>query len=352
MIATTLLVLTTSILGTPPDSSAARVEAFLTYVAQAPGFDAKAKVFVRETWETRRALHDGASADLSVDEFVVEALAVLSPAFGEALTAMDDGNAAESAQLFEEISASDDPYLSAYARVYRLKSLIEAEKLDDGLELAEALMARRDELERWTESVAEVHYLLGYSYLRDLKYDRARQAMGDFLDEHPAAPERMRTTAAQIRAELDARQTGKIGDVADLMGWSASALGSGRADEKVVGRQEESLELLARLIEEAEQREQQPEPSPDQPSDSNPGAPQNQPQNAPSPASPAQESRLVDGESEMGQLHGMERARPGEAWGNMPPQERDRILQPIRERFPGRYRELIEQYYLQLSKDE
>jgi len=147
-------------------------------------------------------------------------------------------------------------------------------------------------------------------------------------------------------------QTGKIGDVADLMGWSASALGSGRADEKVVGRQEESLELLARLIEEAEQREQQPEPSPDQPSDSNPGAPQNQPQNAPSPASPAQESRLVDGESEMGQLHGMERARPGEAWGNMPPQERDRILQPIRERFPGRYRELIEQYYLQLSKDE
>ncbi len=34
----------------------------------------------------------------------------------------------------------------------------------------------------------------------------------------------------------------------------------------------------------------------------------------------------------------------------MPPAERERILQALRDNFPSRYRQLVEQYYEQLAK--
>jgi hypothetical protein len=34
----------------------------------------------------------------------------------------------------------------------------------------------------------------------------------------------------------------------------------------------------------------------------------------------------------------------------MPPADRERILQALRESFPNRYRQLVEQYYEQLAK--
>jgi hypothetical protein len=41
---------------------------------------------------------------------------------------------------------------------------------------------------------------------------------------------------------------------------------------------------------------------------------------------------------------------PGEAWGSMPDAEREKILQVLRDSFPGRYRALVEQYYKTLAE--
>jgi hypothetical protein len=36
----------------------------------------------------------------------------------------------------------------------------------------------------------------------------------------------------------------------------------------------------------------------------------------------------------------------------MPPKQREEILQSIQKQFPSRYRDLLEQYYKQLAKDQ
>ena len=63
-----------------------------------------------------------------------------------------------------------------------------------------------------------------------------------------------------------------------------------------------------------------------------------------------QDSRLPGGSAKEGPLRERRRANPAEAWGSMPPAERERILQALRDSFPSRYRKLVEQYYEELAK--
>jgi len=70
----------------------------------------------------------------------------------------------------------------------------------------------------------------------------------------------------------------------------------------------------------------------------------------PNPSSPMEQSGLPGGNPSEGNLREMRRANPGEMWGEMPPGERERILQALRESFPSRYRKLVEQYYEELAK--
>ena len=66
--------------------------------------------------------------------------------------------------------------------------------------------------------------------------------------------------------------------------------------------------------------------------------------------SPMLDSRLPGGRAREAPLREARRANPGEAWGAMPPEQRERVLQALRDSFPSRYRQLVEQYYEQLSK--
>ncbi len=66
----------------------------------------------------------------------------------------------------------------------------------------------------------------------------------------------------------------------------------------------------------------------------------------------AAQSTTPAGEATTGQLHDAPRAAPGDVWGQMKPQERARILQVLQENFPSRYRELVEQYYSHLAKEQ
>ena len=68
------------------------------------------------------------------------------------------------------------------------------------------------------------------------------------------------------------------------------------------------------------------------------------------PATPMSQSQLPGGSPQDDSSRPGRRANPGDTWGAMPPAERERILQALRESFPARYRRLVEQYYEQLAK--
>jgi acyl-CoA reductase-like NAD-dependent aldehyde dehydrogenase len=67
---------------------------------------------------------------------------------------------------------------------------------------------------------------------------------------------------------------------------------------------------------------------------------------------PMGDSYLPGGTGEPGQQRPAAKARPGEVWGRMPPKEREKILQSLQRNFPARYRQLIEQYYTELGKEQ
>ena len=61
---------------------------------------------------------------------------------------------------------------------------------------------------------------------------------------------------------------------------------------------------------------------------------------------------LPGGPGNLGPLDRAANAKPGEEWGKMRPEDREKILQSLRRSFPSRYRDLVEQYYKQLAKEK
>ena len=143
-------------------------------------------------------------------------------------------------------------------------------------------------------------------------------------------------------AELQNRLPEQIGEVCDLMNYSARRLGHEDLGEPVQTRQQRIIELLDKLIEEAESQESS--------SSSSSGGSSGGGQGSQSPSNPMQQSQLPGGAAKEGALRARRRANPAEVWGTMPPAERQRILQALRDNFPSRYRQLVEQYYEELAK--
>lgn len=70
----------------------------------------------------------------------------------------------------------------------------------------------------------------------------------------------------------------------------------------------------------------------------------------PNPTRPAMASNVRNGPGGMGDLHGAR--MQGDRWGELPPHERDRILQSLTEGFPPHYQAVLEAYYKRLAVEK
>ncbi len=309
------------------------MRAFLDHVARREAFVPEARRFVADAWAKRQSQDHP-------EDFLVEALAVLSPRFREGLDAFQEADYGGAFAVMEKLASGDDPYVSANASVFATKCLVEQDRLEDAAARIEALLNDPTGVDLHTYYAAEVAFLRGYVQLGNLEYAAAGRSLIRMLDRYPDAPPRFRISARQMLAELRRREPEQIGDVADLMNYAGRRLGHNYSDETVQQRQQRAIELLDRLIEEAEKKEQSSSGS-----GSGSGSNSNK-----SPSSPMQDSKLPGGGSQAENLRMTRRIRPGEAWGTMPPAEREKILQALRDSFPSRYRQLVEQYYQELAK--
>ncbi len=69
----------------------------------------------------------------------------------------------------------------------------------------------------------------------------------------------------------------------------------------------------------------------------------------PDPSKPMQDSMIRKGPGGMGNLHAAK--QEGKNWGELPPHERDRILQSMTEGFPAHYQRILERYYKRLAQE-
>lgn len=321
----------------PPRPAGQVVDDFVRYVESSPLYDAPARDFIRNQREK--------TADEDLPDFIHLAYAVLSPDFKRGLDLLDDENPLEAANTFERLAKSDDPFLAVAAANLAAGPLIEIEDVESCHALLAAVLDRHKPIENFTTASDQFRFMLGYCQVHRLLYDEAYATFEDFLRNHPNAPERFRTTAGQILTELSRRAPGRIGDVRDLLAYARRRIGLRATGDDVQEKQEEAVALLDALIEEAEQQENQGGGGDGEGGGQGGGGAGGQ-----NPGGGANRSTLPGGEQRIGELR-KTRAAPGEAWGKMPPRERDQILQTLQKQFPSQYRELLEQYYKQLAKD-
>jgi TolA-binding protein len=326
------------------------LEQFLAHLNSAPDAEPAARNAIEDLWKQRKPEDDPRA-------FMTSAMAILSKPYKTASDAMDAGNSAGAIKALEPVIDSPDFYLSTHAAVLTARALVEQDWLEDAQKVLERMGEQRDQITKRTFLAPEMIFLLGYCRLANLDYEAAATAFQEFENRFPDAPDQYRLPVRQMMQELAGRKPDGLGDVSDLMGYAGRQLRHARTGEVVLTRQERAVELLSKLIEDAEQREQQQQQQQSGCkqcggkgcSKCKGGAAQG---NQQQPQRGAERSTLPPGQGRVGDLHTSGRARPGEQWGRMRPEERERVLQALRQNYPSRYRQLVEQYYKQLSKEE
>lgn len=293
----------------------------------------EARDLIRTTWE--------ACEDCDGEEFLIQGLVLFSEEFRSALDVYDNDAYEECITRMGGLRNAENPFVATHAAVFEIKALIAANRLAEASQRLEQLMLDGGkDVSAYSYFLPEVVFLRGFCELSELNYDRAREILEAFWNDFPDAPQRLRISAQQMLTELANRQPGRIGEVVDLMGYSGRHLSTGDSGDPVQRKQQRIIEILDSLIEEAEAQEQS----------GGGGGGSGGGSSRPMPQSPLQESRLPGGGGEKESLREARRANPAETWGNMPPAQREQILQALKDSFPRRYRQLVEQYYEELAK--
>lgn len=69
----------------------------------------------------------------------------------------------------------------------------------------------------------------------------------------------------------------------------------------------------------------------------------------PNPSRPMADSNIKGGPGGIGDLHAARKT--GKQWAELPPHERDRIVQSMTEGFPAHYQKILERYYKRLAEE-
>lgn len=319
----------------PQAPKTAPADAFVQYVTTSGKLEPTAAALIKKTWSECNGCDP--------EEFLTQGLAVLSPGFRDGLDAYDNDRYAQAATIFGGLRSDADPFVSINAAAYRVKALVQDDRPVDALADLGGLFERGDDLANRSYLGVEMEFLYGYCLLSDLQYTKAAKALGDFLLRYPTASQRLTVEAQQMLAELQNRQPGAIGEVVDLMNYCGRRLEVADAGDVVQERQQRVVDMLDKMIQDAENQEQQS-------SDNDSGGSGSSGNGKQSPSNPLQESTLPGGAGGKGELRSARRASPGEMWGAMPPAERAKVMQALRDSFPSRYRQLVEQYYEELAK--
>lgn len=321
----------------PPRPAEEVIDGFLRHVESHPQASAESRKFIQES---RAKL-----ATDSSNQFVVFSLAVLYPDFKKAVDLLEADRPGDAAAALERLAGEADPFLAVNSAILASTPLMELEELDRCLKLLTRIRKDHAPIDRYTLAPEQFEFALGYCQVHALDYVAAQETLEAFLRRYPNAPDRLRVIATQIVTELSRRVPRQLGDVRDLLVFARRHIRQGDTGEPVRQRQQEAVAMLDDLIKEAEEQEKS-QSSASSGSKSRGGKSGQQP----GQGGGAKQSQLYRGSAPDANLRRTQ-ARPGEAWGRMPPREREAILQSMQQQFPGRYRELLEQYYKQLAKD-
>lgn len=179
----------------------------------------------------------------------------------------------------------------------------------------------------------------GVAQYRLRNKEEGLESIERLLENKDELPRRYVALAELMQAELDALKPDSLDEIARIMDSVRVRLGLGRAGTRVRKEEDEVIEKLDKLIEDLEEKRKK-----QQQQQSSGNAKGNRSQN------PAEDSSLPGGQASP-EVDPKRLASETE-WGDLPPKEREEALQSLGKEFPSHYREVIEEYFRKIARDE
>lgn len=278
---------------------------------------------------------------------VTESLRAISPEYQQALTDLADENLGVALPALVKLAGSDDPWLAADASYYLARGYLIGERFEEAMPLLEQI---RTKLADRSVHQGEAMFLQGVAQIQLLKHKEATESLTRFIKEYSDAPERMRVAAARQIEQLKLVEEGTLSDVQLRMDYSRRKLGLEDTGKDTREQQDKIISMLAKLIKEAEDKEAQ--------SKSNSKSKEKQKGEGQGQGSEGEGEGQGEGQGGQGGQSGggskgtdgeavkrLHRGGPQSPWSHLRDKERDPVYSAIKEKFPGRYQQLIEQYY-------
>jgi tetratricopeptide (TPR) repeat protein len=249
--------------------------------------------------------------------------------YRDAVALAEKGDPRAALELTKVLDGNKDEYVQSYARFQLAQFFLGS----DDPEQAATILAEFVKKNLGTTPLdSEVIYFYGSALAMIPDRERASQFFGAFLREFPNAPERLRSSAAQIKAELE-QQEGMLHDISDVMRFCERKIRKTDTGKETQDKQKMVIEELQKIIEMLEKQEQQ-----------GGGAP-----GGPGGVKPAENSALPGGEATQGPLKKAPR-KVAEKWGALKPGERKAIEAELNGKMSPRYKKMLEDYYRKLGK--
>lgn len=318
-------------------SAAQTIDAFIAAVKSAKDLPAEKVEAAVAAAEELKADPPSQSAAITV------ALRELNDDYATALVDLADENLDVAVPKLETLAKSEDRFLATDATFFLARAYMLTERFEEAL----PLLTKVQKDAEFSVQRADTMFLVGLCQARLLHRKDAINTFTKFESEYPEAPERMRIGAWRMLQQLQLVQDGTIIDVQDRMDFSRRKLvlkdsGKGTQDE-----QKKIVDILAKLIKEAEEKEcncqgsgqgQGREKSGGQNSEgSNPG--QGNSGNTGGQGQGSDNSQNTD------EVTRLRRTGPESGWSKLRDREREQVFSALKQKYPARYEKLVEQYY-------
>ncbi len=205
-------------------------------------------------------------------------------------------------------------------------------RYDEALDIMEGLQAEQ------MIDPAALLYFRGLAAHRVIEVDQCKESLRRLLENEAALPRRFADMARLMIADVETLESESLDEVSRMMEDIGRRQLLGRSGTRVIDAEESVIATLDKLIDQAEQELQQQQ---EQRQSSQPSAPS---------SPPMDESRIAGGRG-TGEAADR-RIVEGGAWGNLPPRERAAALVEMTRDLPPHYREVVEEYFRQLARQE
>jgi hypothetical protein len=320
--------------------SAEEVKEQLDALLDSQKADDMSRAKVAEVW--------AAGENAEILDRLAAALAAWNPEVAKAVAAIkfDMPGGPPAVELAALTDSSMPPLVRTNLRLLAARGLLQRELVDEGLALIKDLKPA---------DVVDPAGLLFYQAVghhRLLAKKECLTALSQLLERQDELPQRYLTVAQLMAADIETLKPDSLDEIARLMDDVRRRLDLARAGKKVRDQEDDVVAKLDKLIEELEkqQQEQEQQRQKQRQQQQQPGN-GNQPQNpsggdANDPlresALPRMDSKGIVDPKDLGKKSG---------WGNLPPKDRQEVLQQIGRELPAHFRETIEDYFKRLARD-